>query len=101
LPRPVDTTLNNLNLGGTAAFVTSTSTLAAGRRDQLLVFSNASVGQNKAPATTYYYNGGIWKKNGAGNTDFGTDIIPAGVGFIIRKYTGTGATANWDNTPAY
>jgi uncharacterized protein (TIGR02597 family) len=101
LPRPVDVSLNSLNLGGTSAFVSSTSTLAAGRRDQLLVFNNAAVGQNKAPATTYYFHSGIWKKVGSGNTDFGNDVIPAGSGFIIRKFTGTGATENWNNTPSF
>jgi uncharacterized protein (TIGR02597 family) len=102
IPRAVDVALNDLNLGGTAAFVDSTSQLAAGRRDQLLVFNNAASGQNKAPVTTYYRNAGLWKKQGGGATDFGADVIPAGSGFIIRKYqSGTGATANWDNTAAY
>jgi uncharacterized protein (TIGR02597 family) len=102
LPRPVDTALNDLNLGGTSAFVSSTSALAAGRRDQLLVFNNAVSGTNKAPAVTYYYHLGIWKKQGQSNTDFGTDVIPAGAGFLVRKYqSGTGATAVWNNDPAY
>ena len=102
LPRPIDTTLNALNLGGTAGFMTSTSTLAAGRRDQLLVFDNAAAIINKATSAIYYYNGGIWKKVGGGTADFGTDVIPAGAGFMIRKYqSGTGATSPWSNTPGY
>lgn len=102
IPRPVDTTLNALNLGGTAAFLTSTSELSGGRRDQLLVYNNAAVGKNKAPSVTYYYNAGIWKKNAAGSTDFGSDVIPAGAGFVIRKYkSGDGADDIWNNIPVY
>ncbi len=102
LPRPVDITLNALNLANTSAFLTSTSTLAAGRRDQIFVYDNAVISQNKSPAATYYYHAGLWKKQGQGNTDFGTDVIKAGAGVIIRKYqSGTGATANWDNNPTY
>ena len=102
LPRPIDTTLNALGLGGTSAFMASTSTLAAGRRDQLLVFPNATAALNKSPSATYYYNAGTWKLHGGGSTDYGTATIPAGAGFIIRKYqSGTGATATWTNPPSY
>lgn len=102
LPRPVDVTLNNLGLGGTSAFLDSTSTLASGRRDELLTFDNSVAVTNKAPSANYYRNGGIWKKAGNGSIDVGTDVITAGFGFIIRKYkSGTGATQNWSNPPAY
>ena len=63
---------------------------------------DATAALNKAPSAIYYYNSGIWKKVGAGNTDVGNDVIPAGYGFIIRKYqSGTGATASWTNPPTY
>jgi uncharacterized protein (TIGR02597 family) len=103
LPRPVDVTLDALGLGGTSAFLTSTSQLASGRKDELLVFNNAAIGRNKAPATTYYFNGGIWKKQGGGATNFGTDVIKAGTGFIIRKFAvgGSGQTDNWKNPASY
>jgi uncharacterized protein (TIGR02597 family) len=101
LPRAIDTKLNDLNLANTSAFLTSVSTLANGRRDQLLVFDNVTAGLNKPPAKSYYFNAGIWKNPGS-NTDVGNDVIPAGAGIIIRKYqTGAGVTNNWNNTSAY
>jgi uncharacterized protein (TIGR02597 family) len=102
IPRPVDVTLDALALGGTAAFTSSTSTLTGGRRDQLLVFNNAAVAQNKAPVTNYYFHDGIWKKAGGGDSNFGSDVIPAGSGFIIRKYNdAAGVTTFWKNTASY
>lgn len=101
LPRPVDITLNNLNLGGTAAFISSTSTGALGRRDQLFVFNYSSTGINKSAAATYFYHNGLWKAHGDGDIDRGNDIIPAGTGFVIRKYSSTGATANWNHTSPF
>jgi uncharacterized protein (TIGR02597 family) len=102
LVRPVDVTLNGLGLGGTSAFMSSDSQLVAGRKDQLLVFNNAIAGQNKSASTVYYYHAGLWKSVGGGATDRGTDVIPAGTGFIIRKYqTVSGVTAVWENPPSY
>lgn len=101
LPRPVNTTLNALGLGGTAAFMSSTSTTLLGRRDQLLVFDNAATGINKSASATYFYHNGIWKIQGGGDTDRGADVIPAGAGFIVRKYQSAGGTANWDNNASY
>ncbi len=101
IPRPVDTALNQLNLGGTDAFVSSTSTLASGRRDQLLVFDNATAAYNKAAAAIYYFHNGIWKKPGSA-ADQGSVVIPAGTGFIIRKYpTVDGRTILWENINHY
>jgi uncharacterized protein (TIGR02597 family) len=102
LPRPINVTFNQLGLGGTSAFVESTSTLASGRRDEVLTFDNAAAARNKAPSAFYYRHAGIWKKSGSGNTDVGTDVIPGGFGFIVRKYqSGTGSTQTWSNTPSY
>ncbi|MES2996528.1 MAG: TIGR02597 family protein [Verrucomicrobiota bacterium] len=103
LPRPTDTSLNNLNLGGTSAFVSSTSTSLLGRKDELLVFDNALVGRNKSAAATYFYFDGKWKRHGDGAAENrGADLIRAGSGFIIRKRKTTdGATSNWDNIASY
>jgi uncharacterized protein (TIGR02597 family) len=103
LLRPVDVTLDQLNLGGTAAFVSSTSALAGGRRDELLVFDNAVALRNKSASAVYYYFNGAWRKAGSPATDpFGSDVIPGGYGFIVRKYqSGSGATVFWNNTPSY
>jgi uncharacterized protein (TIGR02597 family) len=104
IPRGVNLTLNQLALGGNeASFMSSTGTSAGARRDQLLVYNPALVGQNVAPSLTYYYFG-YWRKVGSefGPTyDHGGDVIPAGAGFVIRKYNSDGATDNWNNTSSY
>ncbi len=102
ITRPVDVSLNNLNLGGTSAFISSTSETTFGRRDQLMVFDNTQQAQNKSATAIYFYHNGIWKKSGFGSTDYGTDVIRAGAGFMIRKYqSGNGATVFWKNTNSY
>lgn len=102
IPRPVPVTLEALNLRQSGAFMASTNTLATGRRDQLLVFNNEVALLNKTPSAVYYVHNGIWKASGGGNTDQGTQQIPAGAGFVIRKYqTDPAATAFWKNTPSY
>lgn len=112
ITRPVDVTLNALNLGGTSAFVTSATTAAGARRDTLLVFNNTATGLNKAPSATYFYLAAQagppaipaqWRRVGdATLSDVGSNIIPAGSAFIIRKYgTAGGVTSSWNNTPSY
>jgi uncharacterized protein (TIGR02597 family) len=103
LPRPVDSTLVGLNLGGSSAFLASTSALPSGRRDELLVYNNAVAARNKAPTSIYYYLNNGWRKVGAAVTaDFGTDKILSGSGFTIRKYQVSGGpTQFWNNTPSY
>lgn len=102
LPRPVPLTLGELNLWQSGAFMVSTGVQAFQRRDVLLVFDNAAAAQNKAPIATYYHNGSNWLKVNDGTTAHDEDIIPAGIGFIVRKYrTATGATSFWKNIPTY
>lgn len=100
LGRPVDITLNNLGLITSGAFAQSLNTLATGRRDQLLVFNNSASGINKAPSATYFYvtNSG-WRSTAAPSTDAGNTVIPAAVGYVIRKATnGTSGSQFWSNT---
>lgn len=102
LGRPVSVTLNDLNLLGTDAFVSSTNTLGSGRQDELLVFDNALQLRNKAPSARFFVHNGIWKLSGGGNTDRGGELIDAGLGIIIRKSTTlSGSTVFWTNTPSY
>jgi uncharacterized protein (TIGR02597 family) len=99
LPRPVPVRLIDLGLD-TTAFVNSPSTLS--RRDELLVFNNAAAGKNKPPIATYFRLSAGWRMFGAGSANHDTSTIPAGSGFIIRKYnTADGATVEWDNPPNY
>lgn len=101
LLRPVEVKLNDLGLISSGAFVASPN--AFNRVDQLFLFDNSTTGLNKSAGATYYYLNGAWRKFGQPATaDFGTDVIPAGSGFIIRKgATATGATVLWQNAPTY
>jgi len=103
LTRAVNITLNELSLGGTQAFLSSTTPFPAGRRDELLVFNNEVADRNKAASATYYYYNGAWRMQGQPiSTDFGGDEIKAAFGFIIRKYQdANGETVFWNNTPSY
>lgn len=104
ITRPIDVTLNGLNLGNTPAFVTSATATAGNRRDELLVFNNGVAGLNKSASKTYYFLGGTtnqWRQQGFG-VDAGSDIIPAGSAILIRKFAVPGGTtAFWNNTPTY
>lgn len=88
---PVDITLDqtNLHLSG---FATSTSPLSP--TDQLLWFDPAETGTNRAASATFFYYNGAWRRRGQSvATDFGTTVLKAGSGFIIRKAAnGTGST---------
>lgn len=99
--RPIDVKLDDLGLITSGAFASSPS--VGGRTDQLFVFNNAATGINKSTSGTYFYMNGAWRKFGQDPTvNFGTDTIPAGHGFLIRKaITGTGVTAFWQNSPTY
>lgn len=97
--RPVPIKLSELDLVSSGAFVSSTSTLANGRRDSLLVFDNASAVLNKAPAAVYYYYGGNWRKSVSGNPVADDDVLLPSHGLIIRKYqTGTDSTQYWTHS---
>lgn len=98
MSRPVDVTLNDLGLISSGAFTPSTSVLGLGRKDQLLVFNNASIGINKASSATFFYYSGTWRNTASAGVDAGTTTIPAGAGIIIRKSSGTSASSTfWKN----
>lgn len=101
--RPTDQTLNDLGLISSGAFTPSASTLGNARKDQLLIFNNASIGINKAASATYYYLTNLttqgWRSTTDGSTDAGTNVIPAGAGVVIRKATSTNTNSQfWTNT---
>ncbi len=96
--RPVPVKIKDLELISSGAFMASTSTLNNGRRDQVLVFDNATAGINKAPVKTYYYFSGTWRRIG-GTADDGDDLIQPSHGLIIRKHQDpANATYFWTNT---
>ncbi len=103
LGRAMDITLNNLGLITSGAFTPSTGTAIPQRRDQLLIFNNAATGFNKAPSTSYYYvtNSGTnsWLSTATGTNDVGTNVIPAAVGYVIRKAANVDTNSQfWTNT---
>lgn len=102
LPRPVDLTLSALNLWESGAFVQSLGTRAFQRRDELLVFDNNTSVINKSSSATYFHDGTNWLAVGDNVTNRDNDVIPAGAGFVIRKYqTTAGETVFWNNTAPY
>jgi len=100
---PLPITLAGLELGGTPAFVSSTSLInnVANRRDELLVFNNATTGINKASSASYFYFNGAWRKQGSGGANFDGEVLPAGSAILIRKYQGVSAgNADWAQSPS-
>ena len=101
LLRPVDVKLTDLGLITSGAFTATTQLF--NRKDELFTFDNSQTGINKGVAATYFYYSGAWRKVGQDITsDFGTDTIPLGSGFIIRKAVAAGGpTAFWVNDKTY
>lgn len=101
LPRPVALRLDELGLAGTDAFVSSLGASAFGRRDQLLVFDNEASHHNKSASEVYYHDGTNWVR--ASDQSVANDaVLPAGDGFIIRKFrTSGGETHFWANPAPY
>ena len=103
VPRPLDVTLEELNLRQSpGAFMPSTDLFPGGRRDEVLVFKNEDQLLNKAPEARYFVLNGVWLRSTKGFVDYGSAVIPAGSGIIIRKYqVAGGVTSFWKNTPTY
>jgi uncharacterized protein (TIGR02597 family) len=102
LGRPTDITLNALGLIQSGAFLPSTGFTGGGRRDQLLIISNSTIGTNKAANVTYYYvsAGGTnqWASTVTGTNDVGNTLIPAAIGYTIRKSSSNSTgTQFWTN----
>jgi len=100
--RATTLTFDDLQLGGTAAFVTSTPG-ASGRKDELLTFNNGAAGLNKSPADTFFYQNNSWRRQGSSlAVDYGrSNVVNGAQGFLIRKAVGTPGSANWSAIPTY
>jgi uncharacterized protein (TIGR02597 family) len=100
LPRPVPTALGDLDPG--VSFEESASTDPGDRKDELLVFNNASAAVNKAPSATYFRTGGNWVEDTAGFPVSNAVEIELSAGIILRKAPGTeNLTLVWTNAPLY
>lgn len=99
--RPVGITLDELGLGGSAAFKGSTgSGFSLTINDTLRVYDNTTAGINKSPASTYYYHETEgWRT--LADAPAGDTVIPAGTGFVIRKVSGTTSTDAWTAQAPY
>ena len=85
LIRPLDVALNATGLGP-----------AMGPNDQLLLYDNTAVGLDKSPSAVYFYDTHWHLVGDPTLADRGSDIIPLGTGFVVRKVGG--ATAFWTNS---
>lgn len=105
--RPTPVTLDQLNLGGTDAFVDSqkhpTLPFIQTYGDTVLVFDNGSGSQNHSAVDTYFYYNGGWRKVGQALTsDFGSTQLDETDGFIIRKTDELGSgSAIWTAVTPY
>ena len=98
LTRPVTNTLNESGLVQSGAFLASPS--VSTHTDELLVFDNGQVAQNKAASDTYFYLNNTWRRFGAAG-DFGNEpVFTPGTGVIIRKQTNS-VSSLWVNTPNF
>ena len=103
IPRPVDVTLNGLNLVQSGAFTASASISPVARRDQLFIYDNAVAQLNRAPSAIYYYLVDKWVLAGdSALTSRDNAIVAAGAGIVVRKFNTTGGVSSfWPNTPNY
>jgi uncharacterized protein (TIGR02597 family) len=101
LPRPVPLTLDQLDLGG--AFEDSPSTASNARRDELLVYTNATAVRNRLPLAVYFRTGGSWVADANGFPASGSVSIEPSAGLVIRKAQAgaDGAPLVWINNPVY
>lgn len=106
LPVPVPITLAASRLRESGAFAASPSRLSP--TDQLLVYDNTTVAQNKAPSATYFYFAGNgtyaagWYRFGDMTQSAANLVLRPGEGWLIRKYaTSSPATTDWSALPNY
>jgi uncharacterized protein (TIGR02597 family) len=99
LQRPTSFTLAGSGLIASGVFAASPT--PSNRTDELYVYDNSVIRQNKSASAVYFYWNNGWRKVGAGTALFdNTVIFTPGTGFIIRKNTGSVAPF-WLNTPNY
>jgi uncharacterized protein (TIGR02597 family) len=68
------------------------SPTSGNRNTEILVPDASSTGLNLSAAAIYYFNGGIWKQVGKGNTNFNDAVLPLNAHFIVRHNVATNTT---------
>ncbi|HVU25444.1 MAG TPA: TIGR02597 family protein [Opitutus sp.] len=106
LPAATPVSLGNSGLVDSGAFQASPS--AAARTDELLVFDNTLVAQNKSASAVYFYFAGSeakpagWYKVGDTSHPADTELLHPGEGFVVRKrQPGTVHADQWFGLPSY
>ena len=101
LPRPVPTTLDELNPGPTV-FEESPTTAPEDRRDQLLVYNNAEAARNKQPSAVYFRTNHQWVHDSEGFPPSGSVVLEPSTGLLLRKAAGSSdGIVPWVQEPNY
>jgi uncharacterized protein (TIGR02597 family) len=82
-------TLNSIFPNG---FGINISPTVGDRNTELLTPDVTGAGINLSATAIYFFNAGIWKQVGHGNTEHGDDIIPPNIWFIVRHNASTNTT---------
>lgn len=96
--RPISIQLIDLDLISSGSFVSSSGTLPADRRDELLVYDNGTAVVNRSPDAIFFYDSitSNWRESSTGFPVANSTAIPPGVGIVIRKHqTASGDTKFW------
>ncbi len=102
LQRPIDLSLNELNLVESGAFKVSPSSRPRDLRDRLFVYDNSTPAVNRIASAIYFHDGQNWRNSTDNNSISDSAIIPASSGIMIRKFLDQeGTTDFWLNTPPF
>jgi uncharacterized protein (TIGR02597 family) len=105
LPIAMPVSLGDSRLVASGAFAASPN--AVNRTDELLVFDNTVVGQNKSAVATYFYFVGNtakaagWYKVGDTAQAANAFLLKPGEGYVVRKAAAAAHTDQWNAVPAY
>ena len=101
-PRPVAQSLAELDFG--AVFEESPDLTSTNRRDELHVYDNTVIAQNKGPAEIYFRYSGAWVRDQDPSFPNSNSVVidPVDDSLLIRKAAATNnAPLFWSNAPLY
>jgi uncharacterized protein (TIGR02597 family) len=106
IDRPVDVLLNDFssNLVASGAFTASTNPISV-NGDEIFIYDNSQVLQNKPASASYFYYNSAWRLRGGSFTvDVGADpahALKPGEAVVLRKKASAPASFFLKNEPAY
>jgi uncharacterized protein (TIGR02597 family) len=68
------------------------SPTSGNRNTEILLPDSSNAGMNLSASAIYYFNGGIWKQVGKGNTNFNDAVLPLNGHFVVRHNVSTNTT---------